>query len=70
MRALLECLKVWGDKYGKAKGNEETKFYKYYKNLVDKGVTFPTFYKYVDDSKVKRLAGNSKKEKEKIETPQ
>ena len=61
MRALLECIKVWGDKYGKGKGGEETKFYKYYKSLLDKGVIFPNSYKYVDDSKVKRLAGNSKK---------
>lgn len=47
-------MKVWGDKFGRAKDNEETKFYKNFKILKDKGVIFPNEYRYIDDTKIKR----------------
>ena len=58
LRLILECLKVWGEKFKNNKQGQPTKFIKFYNELVEAKVVLPTDFKYFHPG----ILGNSSRQ--------
>ena len=58
LRLILECLKVWGEKFKNNKQEQPTKFRKFYNELVETKVVLPTEFKFFHPG----ILGNSSKQ--------